>query len=589
MKKYFLLLLLVTYYAIGSSQNRVPIWNVPAYAGSNLAGAKFLVDLNATTTRSVTYDILKAQIITDSIYASKLFVYKIKDSLISIFASQYVSQTRTITINGVTFDLSLNRTWSVGTVINISSGYGMSFSSVTTSGSITVDSLTMASWLHLYKVKDSIFSVVYTKSQSDANYYPITGGSLSNTTNGWIGLPQLTSSPAALTNFTILYRDSAGGYAFRYPTGYIRAFRAVNVMTANRTVYYPDSTGTMALKEYSVQISDTSAMLAGYTRQGQGVVFVYDSSAFTGLGTGASPFTLITQPKIVAGFYTAPTLHITNKGIIDSITSGPGSVGPFLYLATQSTVVGPGAAGRRIYDSAGINFITTSGIISTFSYAATLNRTYTFPDTTLIVAGQNIQNSFSVGQIINFSGTNQLKLQNGAGFSLFNQATNGGLTIALSGNNLTIPNTNTSNLTVGSGSTFQIGGAFINKRVTKADIAYTASATADYLIAYTSLTATRAVTAPASPTTNQVLVIKDEAGNAATFNITFVGTLDGATNPALVNTNFGCRAIYYNGTNWFTLYKFGFGWIAIIVLGSIALRGIKPKGMVIQMNSRIAA
>lgn len=80
--------------------------------------------------------------------------------------------------------------------------------------------------------------------------------------------------------------------------------------------------------------------------------------------------------------------------------------------------------------------------------------------------------------------------------------------------------------------------------------------TSDYLIAYTALTAARTVTLPsASGMTNQVLIIKDESGAAATYNISVNvsagGTIDG-TASKVINTNYGLIELYSNGSQWFT-------------------------------------
>lgn len=56
-------------------------------------------------------------------------------------------------------------------------------------------------------------------------------------------------------------------------------------------------------------------------------------------------------------------------------------------------------------------------------------------------------------------------------------------------------------------------------------------------------------TLPASPATNQFLIIKDIAGNAATNNITVIGTVDGVTNP-IIGSNYGGVILTWNGTNW---------------------------------------
>jgi hypothetical protein len=94
---------------------------------------------------------------------------------------------------------------------------------------------------------------------------------------------------------------------------------------------------------------------------------------------------------------------------------------------------------------------------------------------------------------------------------------------------------------------------FATSRTAKADAAYTIVAT-DYLIAYTSLTTTRAVTLPsAASVSGQHFVIKDESGSASgSVKITIVGTVDGASNPDAVTSAYGTYKFYSNGSAYFT-------------------------------------
>jgi hypothetical protein len=57
------------------------------------------------------------------------------------------------------------------------------------------------------------------------------------------------------------------------------------------------------------------------------------------------------------------------------------------------------------------------------------------------------------------------------------------------------------------------------------------------------------LTPPASPAVDQVLIIKDIAGNAATYNITFEGTVDGVTDP-VIGSNYGGVFLTWNGVTW---------------------------------------
>ena len=98
-------------------------------------------------------------------------------------------------------------------------------------------------------------------------------------------------------------------------------------------------------------------------------------------------------------------------------------------------------------------------------------------------------------------------------------------------------------------------GTTPTKRTAVADVAYTVLY-GDYLIAYTSLTATRAVTLPppsqvGTAANPKYYIIKDETGTAGTNNLTFAATIDGATGKA-INANYGVMRIFSNGSAYFT-------------------------------------
>lgn len=104
--------------------------------------------------------------------------------------------------------------------------------------------------------------------------------------------------------------------------------------------------------------------------------------------------------------------------------------------------------------------------------------------------------------------------------------------------------------------TLTLGGGMAINRRSVSDTNYTAVAS-DYMICYTTLTAGRSVTLPtaSASNTNQVYVIKDQTGNAASNNITVQGTggqtIDGAATK-VINTAWGVLKVYTNGSNWFT-------------------------------------
>jgi hypothetical protein len=97
-------------------------------------------------------------------------------------------------------------------------------------------------------------------------------------------------------------------------------------------------------------------------------------------------------------------------------------------------------------------------------------------------------------------------------------------------------------------------GTFGRTTVSNAD--YVASLN-DRVICYTSLTAAHTVSLPDATTLVETyVVVKDESGSAGTDNITVKSinvsqTIDGAST-TVINTNYGSKKFYSNGTNWFT-------------------------------------
>lgn len=67
--------------------------------------------------------------------------------------SGYVPTSRTLTINGTAFDLSSNRSWSVGTVTSVATGFGLSGGTITGAGTVVFDS-TAAGGFHTRPYND---------------------------------------------------------------------------------------------------------------------------------------------------------------------------------------------------------------------------------------------------------------------------------------------------------------------------------------------------------------------------------------------------------------------------------------------------
>jgi len=106
--------------------------------------------------------------------------------------------------------------------------------------------------------------------------------------------------------------------------------------------------------------------------------------------------------------------------------------------------------------------------------------------------------------------------------------------------------------------TFAVGGGQSVKKTNVADAAYGTSAlTTDYIVSWTSLTAARAAVISTedvesgTATQPRVIVLKDESGNAGTYNVTITlensGTIDGAAS-FVINQPYQSVTIYLNGS-----------------------------------------
>jgi predicted heme/steroid binding protein len=159
------------------------------------------------------------------------------------------SNTTTLTINGVTFDLSANRTWNVGTVTSIATSGPLTGGTITTSGTIgitqagpTTDGyLSSADWNDFNDKLDSLSAAApitlaagvigITQSGASSNGYlsstdwntfnnkqnaltnPVTGTGTTYTLPMWSGATTLTNSPLSYVSdaFTFQYNSNSGG------------------------------------------------------------------------------------------------------------------------------------------------------------------------------------------------------------------------------------------------------------------------------------------------------------------------------------------------------------------------------------------
>lgn len=116
-----------------------------------------------------------------------------------------VTNARTLTINGTTYDLTANRTWSVGTVTNIAFGWGFSSSSINTVGTAALDTYLVDTRAWRQKGIDSITANFYPNS-NPSGYTSNTGTVTSVATNTGTGITggTITSSGTIAADTVIL-------------------------------------------------------------------------------------------------------------------------------------------------------------------------------------------------------------------------------------------------------------------------------------------------------------------------------------------------------------------------------------------------
>lgn len=176
-------------------------------------------------------------------------------------SSGYVPTTRTLTINGTSYDLSANRTWSVGTVTSVSgtgtvSGLTLS-GSVSSSGSLTLGgALTLTS----LQVTSALGFTPYSAANPSGYLSSITGLNISSLTNdsGYI-----TSS--ALSGYLTSATAASTYYPLTNPSGYISGITSGDVTTA--LGYTPVNKGGDTMTGALILNADPTIALGAATKQ----------------------------------------------------------------------------------------------------------------------------------------------------------------------------------------------------------------------------------------------------------------------------------------------------------------------------------
>jgi hypothetical protein len=262
-------------------------------------------------------------------------------------SATYVPQSRTITINGTSQDLSANRTFSVGTVtsVGLTAGTGISVSGspVTGSGSMTVTNTAPDQTVVLNSGTGISISGTYP-SFTITNSSPSSGGTVTSVgTNNGTGLTGGTITTAgtlaidtALISTRLWRQKGIDSVQSNLTAGLALK---VNISdTSSMLSPYLRKVDTASLSNrinLKVNISDTSNMLNPYARKNfinAGTGISYSSSTGTIANTAPDQTVALTGGTGISISGTYPNFTITNSspssgGTVTSVGSGTGLTG----------------------------------------------------------------------------------------------------------------------------------------------------------------------------------------------------------------------------------------------------------------------
>lgn len=255
-------------------------------------------------------------------------------------AGNYVPITRTLTINGVAFDLSANRTWTVGTgsVTSVGlimpTGFAVSSSPVTSAGDLTV-------------AFASGYSLPTTASQTnwDTAY---SNRITSLTTTGNSGVSTLISNTLNVPEYTLA---GLGGMANVFTTlgdlvysnaGGLPVRRSPNITTTKMFLSQTGDGTTSAAPQWStVTATDVGAVPTSRTLTINGTTFDLTANRTWNVGTVTSigitmpaAFTVTGSPVTSSG-----TVAITGAGDTTQYIAGDGSLIAFPITGQAGTLV----------------------------------------------------------------------------------------------------------------------------------------------------------------------------------------------------------------------------------------------------------
>jgi hypothetical protein len=303
--------------------------------------------------------------------------------LSSTASTTYVPLTRIITINGTSFDLSANRSWSVGTVTSVATGTGLTGGPITNNGTIALTGQALA--LHNLATN----GIIARTGVGTVAARTITAGTGISVSNG----DGVSGNPTIASTIT------------QYTDALARASVSLTTTGSSGAATYTSSSGVFNIPNYTLNglggqpLNTNLTSLAGLT---------YVSASFVKM-TAAGTFTLDTNIYYLAS---NPNGYTTNTGTVTSV----GLSLPAIFSITGSPVTGSGTLTSTLASqSANIVFASPNGSAGTPTFRALVSADIPNLDTSKITSGTLAVarggtgiSSYTVGNYIYASGTTTL-------------------------------------------------------------------------------------------------------------------------------------------------------------------------------------
>lgn len=260
--------------------------------------------------------------------------------LIGDYSAFYVPLTRTLTINGVSYDLSVNRTFNVGTVTSVAgiSGTGISItgSPITTSGSLTITNT----------APDQVVSLTAGSGIATSGTYPnftITNTSPSDggvTTMAPIGTVA-NADGATISGNTLTLQPASGGYG--------------GVLTTTGQYIAGEKTFTSSILSYGelkLLLPAQTTAINMTTVGGLGRWLVGNSTAETGVGNTGYDYSISGRSDggVLLGEWlkikrSNGMVTLSSDAVINSLTVGRGSGGVISNTTTGNQALASNSTG----------------------------------------------------------------------------------------------------------------------------------------------------------------------------------------------------------------------------------------------------